>query len=66
MHPCINCGHLASFHFVALRNNAALSTCVQALCGHRFSFLWDVHPGVGSLCDLVTVFNLPTRRGVWK
>ena len=33
--------HLGGFHFLALRNNAAMNICVQALCGHMFSFLCE-------------------------
>ena len=34
-------GHFSSSNFFPIINKAALNVCVQILCEHKFSFLWD-------------------------
>ena len=51
-------GHLDSFHFLAITNNAAMKIQVQVykfLCGHMFSFLLGVDPGVELLDHMGTL-----------
>lgn len=39
---------MGCFHLLAVVTNAAVTVCVQFLCGHMFSFLWGRYPGVES------------------
>lgn len=46
-------GHLGRFQVGALTSEAALNSCVQVLCEHKFSFLWDNCPRLKLLGRMV-------------
>ena len=48
-------GYLGCFHFLAIRNSAAINICVQVLCSRMFSFFLVVYLAVELLGHMVNL-----------